>query len=121
MEFLFFLNMPINRELLELSIQECYSNFLDYLRLVNSFIKNSRSFWRGELEWSDIEKVELQSNSYYCKHLLNIEWHCTKNAPSNTKLRFFLALLLSLKDLERCCDYLYSISRIALQDQRKKT
>lgn len=112
--------MPINKELLELSIQECYSNFLDYLRLVNNFIKNSRAFWVGELEWGDIEKIELQSNNYYCKHLLNIEWHCTKNAPSNTKLRFFLALLLSLKDLERCCDYLYSISKIALQDKEHK-
>ncbi|AHC39832.1 PhoU family transcriptional regulator [Mycoplasma ovis str. Michigan] len=112
--------MPINKELLELSIQECYSNFLDYLRLVNNFIKNSLSFWEGELDWKDIEKVETESNNHYCKNLLNIEWQCTKNTPSNTKLRFFLALLLSMKDLERCCDYLYSISKIALKDKEKK-
>ncbi|AFN65094.1 phosphate transporter protein PhoU [Mycoplasma wenyonii str. Massachusetts] len=112
--------MPINKELLELSIKECYSNFLDYLRLVNSFIKSSLSFWEGELEWDDIEKIEAKSNNYYCKHLLDLEWHCTKNTPSNTKLRFFLAVLLSIKDLERCCDYLYSISKIALQDEEKK-
>ncbi|ADX97629.1 PhoU domain-containing protein [Mycoplasma suis] len=108
--------MPINSELLERSIQKCYSDFLSYFQLIKNFTRYSLLFWEEKVDWSEIVKIEAESNLLYNKNILEIEWQCTKNTPSNVKLRFFLALFLSVKDLERCGDYLYSIAKIATKD-----
>lgn len=112
--------MPINSELLELSIRKCYSDFLKYFQLIKDFVKSSLLFWEEKVNWEEIVKIEAESNNLYSKNILEIEWHCTKNTPSNVKLRFFLALFLSVKDLERCGDYLYSIAKIATKEENRE-
>ncbi|CCE66570.1 PhoU domain-containing protein [Candidatus Mycoplasma haematominutum] len=112
--------MAVNSQLLEYSIQKCYSDFLGYLHLIKNFVKSSLLFWEGKLTWEEIFQIEEKSNSCYCKALLDIEWHCSKNTPSANDLRFFLALILSAKDLERCGDYLHSISKIVKSDKNRE-
>ncbi|AFO51631.1 phosphate transporter protein PhoU [Candidatus Mycoplasma haematolamae str. Purdue] len=112
--------MPVNPELLELSVQKCYAQFLDYFHVISKFSKFSLSFWEGKTDWDSIVKIEDSSNRHYSKNVLEIEWQCTKNTPSTGKLRFFLALYLSSKDLERCGDYLYSICKLTNKDKKKE-
>lgn len=107
--------MAINAYFLESVITDCFISFKAYFDLTYSLHKKTYDFYfqyQNKQLLREIKELENDVNSIYRRMVEEIVWDISQNSPKATDLRFFLAVLLSLKDLERFADYGFSIAQI---------
>ncbi|OAL10230.1 PhoU family transcriptional regulator [Candidatus Mycoplasma haematobovis] len=107
--------MAINAFLLEGVISDCFISFKAYFDLTYSLHKKVYDFYfqyQNKDLLQEIREIEFDVNSIQKRMAEEIVWNISQHTPQATDLRFFLAVLLSLKDLERFADYGFSIAQI---------
>ncbi|AEG73810.1 Phosphate transport system regulatory protein PhoU [Mycoplasma haemofelis Ohio2] len=107
--------MATNPAFLKFAIEDCFLAFRKYFELTYALHAKVLEFYKDHKNSDllrEIKSLEMDSNSIYKRMIEEVAWNISQHSPQADSLRFFLALLLSLKDVERFADYGYSIARI---------
>lgn len=106
--------MP-NYDVLKQSERELHESFMNYCEHICEMwklISKISSKSKNEIHiFETVHKMEEQSNHYEASIQDDCIWAISKNQPSANHLRYIIAILNSVKDLERIADYAYSASR----------
>lgn len=104
-----------NYEILKSSEKELHNSFMKYCDHVyemwKMILKISTNSKNNAQTFEAIQKMEEQSNHLEASIQDDCIWAISKNQPFANHLRYIIAVLNSIKDLERMADYAYSASR----------
>ncbi len=115
--------MAINYGTLRQSEKELIQKFYDYLEHANqmhlSILKALHSE-PGSPEWTEtigrVQDMEKESNITHADLLDECTWIISKEQPQASHLRFVIAIINSINDLERICDYANNLSKFMAQN-----
>lgn len=113
--------MATNYRLLKQSENELIQKFYDYvdhtfqmhkmvLQILNDF-NNQKNFEKLENEIQSIYDAEKIANITQADLLDECTWIISKDQPQASHLRFVIAIINSINDLERICDYANNITK----------
>ncbi len=117
--------MATNYSMLKESEAELMHNFNDYFR---SSIDIFDKLYKGTMVdkktsdtlMSEIHELEKGSDIRYVDLKADCIWIIQKDQPSASHLRFIIAIITSLKDVERMFDHAYSIAKFIIKHQKDK-
>lgn len=105
----------LNYEVLKSSEKELHEAFTKYCNHVcemwETILKISSKIKNETTLFKQVQKMEEQSNHFEAEIQNDCIWAISKNQPFANHLRYIIAILNSIKDLERMADYAYSTSR----------
>lgn len=108
--------MPINFETLRMSeddlkkmLVKYYANVLKIERKLISFLKQNKRITNAKFD--QLYKLEIENNQWEAKILDEASWIISKDMPRAQHLRFVIAIIRSIRDLERMSDYVINVAR----------
>ena len=106
--------MPSNYEILKNSENQSFSMFSNYVQHVIKTWKEllqtiENKTYKEKTVYDRFVKLENRSNNYEAEILDECIWIISKNQPVANHLRFIIAILNSIIDLERMADYAMSM------------
>lgn len=115
--------MSINNKLLSGAIEKSVEKFEEYFWLIYQQGKLLEQFYsenKNEALFEKISNNEKLIDQIYDEFLQSTEWQISQQNPVTSSLRFFITILLSSKDLERCGDYVFDISKILHNNEEQR-
>lgn len=108
--------MPINYETLkysEVNLKQMLIDFYAHVlksetKLLNLLKKHKRL---TDKQFDELFALEKQSNKWEAKILDEASWVISKDMPRAAHLRFIIAVIRSIRDLERLGDYVINVAR----------
>lgn len=117
--------MSVNYSITKASEQELKASFFKfYNHVYKTWIKLASTLQEKEaIELNDLEwffKMEEKSNQFKAHILDQCIWNISRCQPIATHLRFVIAIMYSINDLERMADYIISSARYIHQHEIKE-
>lgn len=107
--------MPINFKTLvtsEKNLRKMFCEFYEHViktqKTLLSYLEKDKPF--TEEQFKNISQLEKQSNSYEAQVLDETSWIISKDMPRAAHLRYLIAIIRSIKDLERMSDFAFNIA-----------
>lgn len=108
--------MPVNFETLRISeenLKKMFNQFFGHVIAMEdkllTILKNEKRITPENFEM--LFKLEQKSNKWEAKLIDEASWILSKDMPKATHLRYIIAVIRSIKDLERMSDYVINIAR----------